>query len=295
MSPQQSSAKSHHYVPTSYLKRFTDSKGFLHIRDTARDQRRYEKPNNIMKINAYYRQSWAPSGIDQNILEDGLAKGIENKIKAVIDCLIQSPEALTDEDATTLLVYLDLQRIRVPRQAAWGETLMRETFLRLAPAEITAQIESGVFQLTMKDSARFDFMGMAIGTLHPWLARMEWEIVEAEVGSSFITTDSPVSFYNPDCPPPAEAGLGLVGTKVLFPLSSRKLLLMRHPECRSESPLTILEKPTAQNTTVTLTHGLIWNASVVRNTNLKLASLAYELFAAESDAVLKQVELLRSN
>jgi len=51
---------------------------------------------------------------------------------------------------------------------------------------------------------------------------MEWEIVESEVGSSFITADSPVSFYNPACLPPAEAGIGLAGTIVFFPLSSRK-------------------------------------------------------------------------
>lgn len=292
MSKRLTTAKSHHYVPESYLKRFTDSKGFLHIRDTARDQTRYEKPSNIMKINAYYRQSWAPSGINQNILEDGLASGIESGIKTVIDCLIHSPESLTDDGAATLLEYLEIQRIRGPRQAAWGKALMRETILRLAPADITAQIESGAFQLTMKDSARFDFMRMAIGTLHPWLARMEWEIYEAEVGSSFITTDSPVAFYNPACPPPAEAGIGLAGTKVFFPLSSRKLLLMRHPECRSESPLTILAEPTAQSTTVALTHGVIWNARVVSNTNWKLARLAHELFVADSDVVLKQGELL---
>lgn len=275
-------------MPESYLKRFTDPKGFLHIRDTARDQTRYEKPNKIMEINAYYRQAWAPSGIDQNILEYGFASGIELQIKSVIDCLIQSPAALTDDGAASLLVYLEIQRIRVPRQAACAKALMRETILRLAPADITAQIESGTSKLTMKDSARFDFMRMAIGTLHPWLAHMEWEIVEAEVGSSFITTDSPVSFYNPACPPPAEAGIGLAGTKVFFPLSSRKLLLMRHPECRSESPLTILSESTAQSRNVTLSYGAIWDASVVRKTNWKLARLAHELFVADSEGVLKQ-------
>lgn len=292
MSQRLNAAKSHHYVPESYLKRFTDAKGYLHIRDTARNQTRYQIPKKIMKVDAYYRQAWAPSGIDPNVLEDGLASGIEDQIKEVIDCLIETPENLTDEYATTLLVYLEIQRIRVPRQAAWAKELMRETILRLAPADITAQINSGAFQLTMKDSARFDYMRMAIGSIHPWLARMEWEIFEAEAGSSFITTDSPVSFYNPACPPPAEAGLGLAGTKVFFPLSSRKLLLMRHPECRSESPLTILAKPTAQSCTVALSHGAIWDASVVNSTNWKLARLAHELFVADSEVVLKQGELL---
>lgn len=143
----------------------------------------------------------------------------------------------------------------------------------------------------MKDSARFDYMRMAIGSIHPWLARMEWEIFEAEAGSSFITTDSPVSFYNPARPPPAEPGVGLAGTKVIFPLSSRKLLLMRHPECRSATPLTILERPTAQSSTVALSHGVVWDATTVKNTNWKLARLAHEVFVADSEATLKRGEL----
>jgi hypothetical protein len=292
MPQRQNIAKSHHYVPESYLKRFTDSTGYLHIRDTARNQTRYQTPKKVMKTDAYYRQAWAPSGINPNVLEDGLASGIEDQVKRVIDCLIDSPGDLTDDCAATLVVYLEIQRIRVPRQAAWAKALMRETILRLAPADITSQINSGAFQLTMKDSARFDYMSMAIGTLHPWLARMEWEIFEAEVGSSFITTDSPVSFYNSACPPPAEPGIGLAGTIVFFPLSSRKLLLMRHPECRSVSPMTILAEPTAQSSTVALSHGVIWNATVVSNANWKLARLAHELFVADSETALRQGELL---
>ncbi|MFI3157452.1 MAG: DUF4238 domain-containing protein [Methylococcaceae bacterium] len=291
MHQRQNTPKNHHYVPESYLNRFTDSNGRLHVRDIARNQKRYQTPNQVMTIGRYYRQTWAPTGIDPNILENGLASGIENEIKPVIDCLIQSPEDITDEYAATLLVYLEIQRIRVPRQAAWAKDLMRETILRLAPANIAAQIDSGEFQLTMKDSARFDYMRMAIGSIHPWLARMEWEIFEAEAGSSFITTDNPVSFYNSACPPPAEPGVGLAGTIVLFPLNSRKLLLMRHPECRSATPLTVLEEPTSQSSTVALSHGVVWDATIVKNTNWKLARLAHELFVAESEATLKQGEL----
>lgn len=291
MPQRPNTPKNHHYVPESYLHRFTDSKGRLHVRDFARNQQRYQTPNEVMKIGRYYRQTWAPTGIDHNILENGLASGLESEIKSVIDCLIQCPEDLTADYAATLLVYLEIQRIRVPRQAAWAKDLMRETLLRLAPAHIAAQVDSGELQLSMKDSARFDYMRMAIGSIHPWLAHMEWEIFEAEADSSFITTDSPVSFYNSACPPPAEPGVGLAGTIVLFPLSSRKLLLMRHPECRSATPLTVIEKPTAQVSTVALSHGVVWKATIVKNTNWKLARLAHELFVAESEATLNQGDL----
>lgn len=119
---------------------------------------------------------------------------------------------------------------------------MRKVILDSGPPDVIAEILTGNFELTMKDSARFDYMRMSIGAIHPWLARMEWEVVESQEGSFFITSDSPVSFYNPKAPPPAEAGIGLAGTIVFFPLSSRKLLVLRHPECRTKPAL--LELPT---------------------------------------------------
>ena len=55
-------------------------------------------------------------------------------------------------------------------QAVWDKALLRETILKLAPSDATTQIESGTFQLTMKDSARFDFMRMASElSIHGWL------------------------------------------------------------------------------------------------------------------------------
>ena len=141
----------------------------------------------------------------------------------------------------------------------------------------------------MKDSARFEYMKMALSSIHPWLARMEWEIFEAAPGTVFITTDSPMSFYNPRILPPAEAGVGLAGTKVLFPLSSRKLLLMRHPECRSESPLTELPPAKVVDRSIPVSHGVIWERDLVELTNLRMAHLAREFVVGES------VDALRSS
>ena len=143
----------------------------------------------------------------------------------------------------------------------------------------------------MKDSARFDFMRMILGFFHPWFSRMEWEVVEAEHSSAFITTGSPVSFFNLECPPPAEAGIGFAGTKVFFPLSSRKLLLLRHPECRTAWPLTELPKPSDCDAAVALTYGGTWNRGLVAATNWRLARLADHLIVAKSDPILAKCEL----
>jgi len=172
-----------------------------------------------MKINGYYRQEWAPSGVDPDLLERRLGEWLEMKAKVAIDALIYQPHELTDQQLADFLVYLELQRVRVPRQAESAKELMRQTILRMVP-EAAAAVASGQVQLSMKESARFDYMRWSIGTFSPWFEHMEWEIVDAEKGSAFITTDSPVSFYNPAVLPPAETGIALCGTFVFFPLSS---------------------------------------------------------------------------
>jgi len=243
-----------------------------------------------MKIDGYYRQSWAPSNIDPNILENRLGCGIESDVAPVIDRLIQAPETLTGDEAATLSAYLELQRIRVPRQAAWAMNLMRRDILEQIGPELRKKLKDNRLQLIMKDAARFDFMRSALGTLHPWFGRMEWEVVEAVQGSAFITTDSPVSFLNQKFVPPDEAGIGLAGTLVFFPLSSRKLLLMRHPEGRSVSPLDVLPTPDAESESarVPLTFGGIWDAEFVSKTNWYLAGLSHHLCVAGSDVTLEQ-------
>lgn len=242
-----------------------------------------------MKINYYYRQEWAPPGVDPNVLETTLGEWLETAAKDSIDRLIHQPSTLTDIDTATLLTYLELQRIRVPRQFETAKALMRETLLRLAPPDAAAEIHAGKVLLTIKDSARFEYMRTLIGKLHPWFGRMEWEVFEAEEGAAFITTDSPVSLYNPKAPPPAEPGLALAGTIVFFPLSSRYALLMRHPEFRTDadiSPLAVFPEPLVEDGQLSITHGVVWSKDVVNNFNWTMVQLSDRLVVGESKGVL---------
>lgn len=241
----------------------------------------------------FYRQEWAPAGIDPNILEKTLAEWMEDIAKNAIDRLILSPSELSDEEISTFLLYVEFQRIRVPRQAASAKTLMRDTILRLAPLDIIADIRTGRCQLTMKKSAHFDYMRMMVGQLHPWFARMEWEVIEAGEGAAFVTTDSPLSLYNAACPSPAEAGIALVGTIVLFPLDSRHLLVMRHPEYRKNpriSRLKILPEPIPirGNDLISVTSGKVWSRNLVANHNRVMARLSDRLIVSESKEVLER-------
>ena len=243
-----------------------------------------------MKANHYYRQEWAPSGVDPNILEKTLGEWLEADTKKSIDRLIQKPSTLTDTDMATLLTYLEFQRIRVPRQSTMAKELMRKTLMSLAPSGVAAEIRAGKFQLTIKDSARFEYMRMSAGQLHLWFGGMKWEVFQAGEGASFVTTDSPVSFYNPATPPPAEPGLALAGTMVFFPLDSRHLLLLRHSQFRRESdtsPLTVLQESSLEDGQVSVMNGATWNTRMVNNHNWKMVQLSGRLVVAQSKEVLE--------
>lgn len=221
--------KQHHIVPRWYLEGFTDSNsGLLHVCDRLTKRYRAQKPNKVMRVNKYYRQEWAPEGIDPYILERLAGELIEPKAKDAFRRLLKMPPDFTPEETAITLVYLEFQRVRVPRQAKMAKHLIESSiFMQANPDFISAYLDG---KITISDSARFEYMRQLSGRIIPYFARMKWDIVKAPKGSSFITTDSPVSFYNPELPPPAEAGLKFAGTKVLFPLSSKLILIMRHPE-----------------------------------------------------------------
>lgn len=283
-------AKNHHYVPRSYLERFVDNRGFLHVYDQVAKEFRKQRPKEVMKINSYYRQEWAPKGVDPNLLETTLGEWLEAEAKHAIDKLHSAAETLDDQDIAILLTYFEIQRIRVPRQAETGKALMREVVLKFAPPDAIEAIASGKFLLEIKDAARFDFMRFSIGTLSPWFETMEWEVVTAGDGASFVTTDSPLSLYNPAAPPPAEAGIGLAGTEVFFSLSSNKALLMRHPQyiVGEMDPREVLPIPEHEDGQIAITSGGIWSQEVVDRFNWKLVQRSLNLVVANSPLVIER-------
>ena len=243
-----------------------------------------------MTINHYYRQEWAPLGVDPNIMEKGLGEWLETHAKKSIDRLIHAPAMLTEQERTTLLSYLELQRIRVPRQFDMVKTLMRETLLRNMPSEAASEIHAGRASLTIEKPARFEYIRTLVGGLFPWFGVMKWEICQAEEGASFVTTDSPLSLYNPATPPPAEPGLALAGTKVFFPLDSRRVLLLRHSEYRTKShmsPLTVLSEPSGKDRWTPIASGRAWNTDKVSFFNWQMLQLSDRFVVAESREVLE--------
>tara|TARA_R110002074_G_C12386693_1_gene652899 strand:- start:114 stop:1019 length:906 start_codon:yes stop_codon:yes gene_type:complete len=226
-----SSPKRHHFVPRAYLEGFKESdSGFLNIYSKRSGLWRRQKANQVMVRNKYYCQSWVPDNIDENILEKSLGNALEPKGLNSLKRLVENPSQLTDDDTANIIAYIEFQRIRVPRQADEAMRLAKLTIETMIMGKPEGKEVLGTHQVSINDSFRFDFMKTVSGNIGPYLGRMIWEVVEAPEGSCFVTSDSPVSFWNEDFMPPLEPGIALYGTIVFFPLDSKHLLILRHPE-----------------------------------------------------------------
>ena len=287
-----SDPKRHHFVPVSYLNNFIDRKSrFLHVYSKKQKHFRKQKPDQVMVRNKYYHQEWAPEGIDKNILEKKLGREIEPNGLVSLNRLVKDPEKLTDTDTANMLVYLSFQRIRVPRQAEIAKSVA-DTVLKLHMLNDPIGREAlKLGDITIKDSFRIQFMRDVLGLFMPYLSRMVWELIEAESGCSFVTSDSPVSFYNVKCIPPTEPGLGLYGTIVLFPINSKRLLMMSHPEYQKKEKTAMDKLPSNiifEDGFMELDRGIVWDEVSVRQHNWLMYQLCDDVIVSESKEILEQ-------
>jgi len=285
-----SSPKRHHFVPESYLHGFTEpDSGFLNIYSKRSDHWRRQKPQQVMVRNKYYHQSWVPEGVDPNVLEKRLGNELEPKGLSSLRRLVASPNELDDADTANILQYLEFQRIRVPRQADMAKELAKTAITMEMMKTAEGQQALALGRVVVKDSFRFEFMRTAMGSISPYFGRMVWEVVSSEEGAEFLTSDSPVSFCNIDFPPPTEAGIGLYGTVVLFPLDSRHLLLLKHPEFERGEKRSSDQLPRSldhEDGVVEVRTGAVWDREGVGRHNRVMYQLSQDVVVASSKSTL---------
>jgi hypothetical protein len=291
--------KRHHYVPKWYLERFVDPQsGCLHAYDKTTTKHWTPKPNNVMVMKDYYQQKHVPNGVDPDILERMLGGWLEPEAQQAFQKLLNPPVNFRAEDTSHILAYLALQHIRVPRQAEDAKQTAREVLELLAhqapseifPPEAKIALMRGEIVISIKDAFRFNFMKMVTMELILYLSRMVWEVSKAEEGYSFITSDSPVTFFNVACVPPVDAGLALVGTIVFFPLDSQHVLVLRHPESLgnpSISPLEIVPKPVWEDGRIGVAYD-ICGEDQVNSLNRIMSALADKVIIGRSKDILEK-------
>jgi len=131
---------------------------------------------------------------------------------------------------------------------------------------------------------------MMHGEFSPFFSRMNWDVIRAEGGSSFITTDSPVTFFNADFKPPAEPGPALYGTIVLFPINKHFLLYMSHPEFEQKKKRAsdkLPENLAIKDGVIRVRKGVVWPAEQVHVHNYVMYQLSQDVIAGESKEILE--------
>lgn len=286
-----SNPKRHHFVPKAYLKGFVDeSSDFLHVYSKREGKWRKQKPKEVMVRNKYYHQDWAPDGVDKNILEKRLGSTIEPLGLLSLNKLINTPEELNDDDSANIIMYLQFQRIRVPRQADMAKSLAKTALeLYLSQTPIGKRVLD-ISEVIIKDSFRINFMRTVSGALTPYFSRMIWELIHAPESTSFVTSDSPVSFYNVAFVPPAEAGIGLYGTIVFFPLNKSNLLLMRHREYEEKLKEATDRLPhdlNYEDGLIELRKDITWSSDSVQKLNWTMLMLSQDIIVGDSKKILE--------
>jgi hypothetical protein len=294
---RKSRPKRHHYVPVSYLKKFAEpSSGFLYVLDIVKKEIRKQKPDQVMLVGNYYRQTGVPPEIDQNILEHRLGV-LEGKAKPSFDKLITNAATFNLDDSSNIIVYMNFQRIRVPRQHKVFDQILKsdiETVAHSIP-EVDQELSTGRYKLTITESAKFLYMKLMTNSnvYTDIFSTMIWRILEAPKHRPFVTTDSPVSFYNSMIKPPNEAGPGLLGTLVFFPLSPFHLLELRHRQkdgCTEERYLERLPVQRLKEGDITIQINYLLPEQIVDGINRTLALLADRYIVSTEQETVNRIQ-----
>lgn len=277
-------------MPEWYLEQFADTKtGKVTVYDHKKNEWREQIPNEIMCIKHHNRQEWVPKGVDPNIFEIAISEEIENPAKTAFNKLVENPRTLSTDDMALLITYLHLQRIRVPRQANLAKEALKESIYNVSreDPDIAAFYDIGLIRVNIKEKLlRFQYMRSATGQYSPYFYRMIWEVNVATDGASFITTDSPVSFFNESLSPDEEPNISLAGTMVLYPVTPKHLLVLKHPDIETASatypiPLDKIERRMysfARNKRT---------PDIVAFYNMIMIDLSHDLVAATNRAVVE--------
>lgn len=197
---------------------------------------RQQKPNKILKRHDYFRQRHVPEGKDEFVLEKEMGLRIESQLKKTIGKLVQGGHGLTEEELIMFILHMELQWLRVPKQANFAKSIAKafiESFAYSIP-NVAKELQTGWYEIKIKDEFRFNFMRNMTGKIFPYIRRMIWDVWKAPEGYSFITSDNPVTIFNTHVNPPEVAGIGLLGSMVLFPLTPNHCLELTHPEMETE-------------------------------------------------------------
>ena len=251
-----------HYVTRAYLEGFLPTgENRLYVYSRGKSTPFRSLPANVAKIHNYY-SSKQPDGTYDDRVEHMLQTNVEDPGLAVIRQLLLGHYDISPDDRGRMAVLLAIQEYRVPwmRQQMEEFTtgmlerftksmldapgVVEESLVKLAISDATgadtmaetmrAAFRNGDVKVVASPAASLNAMGYALAALFDFYFKMDWEILETN-SSPFVTSDCPVHrYYVPVRTEIPYSGLLDWRVQVRFPLSSRKMLVLRHDRNRIE-------------------------------------------------------------
>jgi len=248
-----------HYVTRAYLEGFTatgETQLYVYSRDKALPFRAL--PRNVAKIHNYY-SSKRPDGTYDDRVEHLLQTNVEDPGLAVIRRLLSGHYDISRDARGRLSFLMAIQEYRVPWMREQMEAFMTGMVERFtqnmldAPGFAEEKLEelgmseqipmltgmreafrSGDIHVVSTPTASLHAMGYVMEMLLEIYFKMGWEVLESD-SIPFVTSDCPVHrYYLPIRPDIPASGLLDKRVQVRFPLSSRKMLVLRHDRKRIE-------------------------------------------------------------
>jgi hypothetical protein len=231
--------RQHHIVSRVYIEGFCKSgTDRVAILDLQNGKIRCQRPAKILRRRDYFRQKHAPPGKDEFVIEKETSRRIESQLKQIINKVIAGGHGLTQDELITFTRHLELQWLSVPKQANFAKSIAKDFVENIAYAipGVDEELRKGSLKIDIKDEFRFNFLHDMIksGEFFTHISRMIWNVWDSPKEYIFVSSDNPVSIFNPRAFPPNVAGIGLIGSVLLFPLTPKHCLELIHPEHETE-------------------------------------------------------------
>lgn len=249
--------KRHHYVPQFYLKNFANDKGQIWVYD--RQTKKYRQQNvRDTAVQQHYYRIETKDGTHSTEIESFLAELEGNACTAIVK--LERGETLTEDDRQYVAAYVALQMTRVPdfekSSNESQEKLIRKMFkmsfhsveatqkrldkLKEKIGEVSGEVSpEEMYEFIQQDRYKMKFprqnairsmLKLAEHTAN-YFIQMDWLLLRAGGGGTFITSDNPYTLfppptYNPNDFWDSAVGILTPGAKKALPVSPNSCLFM---------------------------------------------------------------------
>ena len=197
--------KKHHYVPVTYLRRFTDAAGQLMVYRKDEPDRPYRQRPESTGFETHYYSQTGDDGVRDDSSLEALFSEIESSWPSVVDALSDRQRMFAS--APSIITFLALMRVRGPAFRDAAE-------LHLANVvHIQAQVLNDAGKLPPPPEGHEDMleqmqvaidphqsliaMAGSLNTIGSLFASLSYDVLHNDTAVPFLTSDNPVMYYDP--------------------------------------------------------------------------------------------------